>query len=346
MATPTPSTGMWASLGTLDSYMDFTTITSFGHTFITGKVISNFLSGEFGGEHVIYTVTLMSLTMCLATAAYVVVSTVQAGVNFMKGFYYNYAVSSQYGNLLYAFEVAVIIAWELWALVITIMSFVGADLVWKKTEARMAEAAADSVGLENALTWDVVFKVCTLIMVGTIAVVVSGWSLGDVADELVTYFAYYDDDTKTEGDEKTDSSNKDPAGTSAQNDLLNHTVTTFYSYFVFSVISYGATVFMSLFDPLETTTLVCDFNKTAADYDGVFALLGQIKNYETCMSVIEQIFEFEDQDKNGIVTKCEDANFQHAVGKSTEAYSTKFAGQYTRKAFINICHENFPNHTH
>lgn len=53
----------------------------------------------------------------------------------------------------------------------------------------------------------------------------------------------------------------------------------------------------------------------------------------------------EDLNKNGIVTKCEDANLQYAFG-ATKEYATKFAGQYTRAAFRGICFENFPNHFH
>lgn len=63
------------------------------------------------------------------------------------------------------------------------------------------------------------------------------------------------------------------------------------------------------------------------------------------MAVIDKLFEIEDLDKNGIVTKCEDANLQYAFG-ATKEYATKFAGQYTRAAFRNICFENFPNHYH
>ena len=60
----------------------------------------------------------------------------------------------------------------------------------------------------------------------------------------------------------------------------------------------------------------------------------------TCKAVIDQIFAIEDIDKNGLVTRCEDAKFQFAMG-STKEYALAFSSQYTLGAFQNICNENF-----
>lgn len=136
--------------------------------------------------------------MALATSAYVVVQTINAAVNFTKGYYATYAkYRGGWGDMLYLWEILIVGLWELWALVIIILSFLTADTIVKTTEARMKEAAAGSIGLENGLTWDVVFKTCTMMMVTTLGVVVAGISLGDLADELIDWVNNYDDNVAT-----------------------------------------------------------------------------------------------------------------------------------------------------
>lgn len=144
---------------------------------------------------------------------------VNAAVSFTQGFYHIYAGGSDFSNSIYLYELIVIIIFELWSLIVTYMAFSSADAIWQKTEARMAEAAASSVGLENALTWDVVYKQVVMMMVACIGVVVSGFSLTDVIGELVGYFDEYDDKTKTEGDKKDDPSDVNTDGTSAEQDI-------------------------------------------------------------------------------------------------------------------------------
>jgi len=110
MPTPTTAT-LWTSLGTLDSYMDFTSLFSLGHNYISSTVISGFLYGKLGAPHLIYGVDMMSLTMILAAAGYVVVKSVDTGVSFTRGLYHTYAGGSSLGNLIYLLEVIVILAW-------------------------------------------------------------------------------------------------------------------------------------------------------------------------------------------------------------------------------------------
>ena len=86
MPLPTTST-LWSSMGSLDSYMDLTSLFSLGHNYISSTVISGFLVGKLGAPHLIYGVDMMSLTMILAAAAYVVVKSVDTGVSFTRGFY-------------------------------------------------------------------------------------------------------------------------------------------------------------------------------------------------------------------------------------------------------------------
>ena len=46
--------------------------------------------------------------MMLATAAYVVIKTVEAGISFTKGFYAEYAQASAFSNFMYLYELAII----------------------------------------------------------------------------------------------------------------------------------------------------------------------------------------------------------------------------------------------
>lgn len=102
---------MFSALGTLDTYMDFTTYWSFAESYINKTLLYGFLSGKLGPAHMIYGADLMHLCMTLAAAAYVVVKSVDAGVSFTRGFYHTYAGGSANGNLLYLWEVFVILAW-------------------------------------------------------------------------------------------------------------------------------------------------------------------------------------------------------------------------------------------
>lgn len=119
----------------------------------------------------------------------------------------------------------------------------------------MLEAAADSIGLETAITWDFVFKVCTLMLVTAFGIVVSGFAVSDIANELIGFFADYEDVNGQEADKKTDSSEKYPDGSAAENDLLYHMATTFYSFMVLAGIGIGGFVFMVQLNPFEETLL-------------------------------------------------------------------------------------------
>lgn len=52
----------------------------------------------------------------------------------------------------------------------------------------MAEAAKDSIGLENALNWEKAIKAATLCMVVALGNVIAGFSLGDMTDEVLAWF--------------------------------------------------------------------------------------------------------------------------------------------------------------
>lgn len=109
---PTPSTAtLWTSLGTLETYMDFTSLFSVGHNYISSTVISGFISGKLGASEAIYGADLMYLVMSLAAAAFVVVKSIDTGVSFSRGLYATYAGGSAFSNLLYLLEALLILSW-------------------------------------------------------------------------------------------------------------------------------------------------------------------------------------------------------------------------------------------
>lgn len=226
---------LWPSLGTIDQYMDFTQILTFGHTFLSGKVFYLFMTGELSTQAFVIAGVLIMLVATYAVSAYVAVCTVQAAVHFSRGFYFNYADYSIMGNLMWFFELFLVGGWEFWSFAQIIFVTVSAFLVWDGLDARIAEAKAGSIGLENALTWGLAIKTFTLEMIVTIAMIIAGVCLGDVADEAIAWNDWYDDDTDKEGTDK-ETGKKDPAGTSATWDVLLHFVTAILSMAVFGFL--------------------------------------------------------------------------------------------------------------
>ena len=55
-------------------------------------------------------------------------------------------------------------------------------------DARVKEAADSSIGLENTLTWDKAIKATTLCLIQALGTLVAGYSLGEVASELITWY--------------------------------------------------------------------------------------------------------------------------------------------------------------
>lgn len=123
--------------------------------------------------------------------------------------------------------------------------------------------------------------------------------------------------------------------------MITHLISTFYTYFVFTMISYGGFFFLYQFFYEAKDNFVCDFtdlDKSA--YNGVTDLLQNIKDYDSCMANIDAIFDFEDQNKDGFIDRCEDASFQVAMG-SAEDYAIKFSSPFSRSDLRHVCKENF-----
>lgn len=114
-------------------------------------------------------------------------------------------------------------------------------------------------------------------------------------------------------------------------------IATFYAYFVYTAISYGGYIFFATYGGLEDN-LQCDFNPPAGQYDGVKDIIASVKDYDSCIANIDDIFKKMDINKNGHLERCEDANFQHFMGSSIE-YATKFSSEFTIYSGRAICNE-------
>lgn len=84
----------------------------------------------------------------------------------------------------------------MWALVVTLLALYSGSALWDAVDARLAEAAAASIGVETPLSMGKAIKAFTLCMIAGLSVLVSGYALGESADELVAFFDDYDDKTK------------------------------------------------------------------------------------------------------------------------------------------------------
>lgn len=76
-------------------------------------------------------------------------------------------------------------------------------------------------------------------MISGMATMISGYSIGETAGQLIGYMDEYDDNETNEGSQKTDSGNVDADGTSVGEDIKYHLITSFYALLVLEAISIG-----------------------------------------------------------------------------------------------------------
>lgn len=179
-------------------------------------------------------------------------------------------------------------------------------------------------------------------MVASFGVSVSAYAIGQTANPLVTFIDEYQNDTPNEGQSKT-TGNYDVNGTSAEADLVWHMVIAAYSFFVMAAISIGGYVFMLNFLGFDDN-FECDLQEdtiTAATYAAVLPIIEAQTDRASCLKTIQQVFDIEDLNKDGFITRCEDATLQHAFG-ATKEYAYKFSSSFSRASFNKICSENFP----
>lgn len=188
--------------------------------------------------------------------------------------------------------------------------------MWGQVEARLDEAAADNLGHAFPLRWELAIKTHVLLMIVGVILIVSGFSLGDIADEAITWVSYYDDDTKTEGDDKT-SGTADADGTSAQQDIILHLVTAIYGWFVFSAMSLSSFIFAWSFLNVkgDGEDFECDTSKgNPSEYAKIAGIFQNVTDKQSCLENMPAVVNILDLNGDHIISRCEQATWQMYVG--------------------------------
>jgi len=191
-------------------------------------------------------------------AAWVIYSTVQAVVSTSIGFAFEYRDGSTFGNNLAIFELVGILAVEWWAFSLTVWSLWFAFDLWAQVEKREKGVKEEGYGGEVV---DVIeaMKMFTLCIVVGLTAIIGAFSLGDVADHLLTWFDKYANDTHTAEPNNYCDNTQFENGTSAEYDIGYHYTTLIMGYIIFSAIAFGGAefgfYFMKWNDDFE-----CDFD--------------------------------------------------------------------------------------
>ena len=116
----------------------------------------------------------------------------------------------------------------------------------------------------------------------------------------------------------------DAAGTAIGYDTLYQFFAITWSYVLWMAIPMGAYIFAFVWSSI-TEPAECDFDAmSASDRQAAVDLLQTINGLEKCKEVLPQVFDLIDVNKNGLLERCEDANFLHILGNSEE-YSKKYS---------------------
>lgn len=285
----------------------------------------------------------MALIVGMASAAWVAVKTVDAAVQISGAFYFTYAGSSIIGDRLGLWELIAVLAWLVWSLVLTILSFVTASNLFDQTEARVLAAQTEGT-YGTGVTQIMGIKGFVLLMVLSMGVMISSWTMGDVADELLNWFNKYQDKTGNEGTTKTDNT-ADLDGTSFEKDLLYHSITTAYSYIVLTAIMVGGYVFTFQFYTFFPVPSDCEITDVSAStYEPIKTGIPLIfeGTYAECKANMKTWFDIIDVNGDQFVDRCEDAKFLYGVG-NTEEYAQNFAGMTNLAELQHLCGQLVPS---
>lgn len=75
-------------------------------------------------------------------------------------------------------------------------------------------------------------------------------------------------------------------------------------------------------------------------YSTAFPFIIEMTDYKSCMENIDDVFGVFDDNKDGYVSRCEDAQFQYSLGETKE-FALKFSAPYTKESFRKICGKRF-----
>lgn len=309
---------------------------------VDAVIFMGWFNGAFGVEFPIYMGSLMNLITCLASSAYVAVKTIDAAIDLdlAGSIYSKYASFSDDGDLLGVWEIIFVIMFLSWSLIVTGLSYFTAVDVINYTGAR--ELAVYTEGTLGVVATPMdAMKIFALLTVMGMGTWLSAQTLGDSADELLSWFNNYK--TSIEGWEDLDRRPRrretDEPGTAIGFDLIYHSATTVYSYLVLSAMLVGGYVFAFSFLGFGRAPADCDpANVDGVDYGSALNAITNLSEgtYDECIEAMDKAFHVIDINKDSYMDKCESAKFLKAYG-NTDEYSLEYAGMATAEELHKYC---------
>lgn len=206
------------------------------------------------------------------------------------------------------------------SLTITLASLWGSSDIWSKVDQRIEGAANDGANGVAVSMLDAM-KLGTLGFVVAMGTWIAAYSMGNTVDELIGWFDDWTDPTHNESDDEGSdkkSGKVDPDGTSIEYDFFYHAIVVVYSWFVFSTIAVLGEYFFITFATLKPVEN-CDLsNVNESLYSGNNSLIASITDLATCKHAVKTIWMNSDINKDGVVTRCENAKALYGEGNSQE----------------------------
>lgn len=196
-------------------------------------------------------------------------------------------------------------------------------------------------------------KIYTLTLLNGLMVLLTSYSLGEVAnkdkDNIIGWVAEYEDNGKAAEGTANGASDPDPKGTSALWDIIMHIITAFYGVFVLTGITVGSMVFYTQFIEFPFDDgFTCDLELdkySISNYSGIS--FAGITDRETCKKNMPANFAVLDDNKDGVIERCEDARFIYIFSNAagvpvTKEWAFKYSENYSKAYFVEfVCNESF-----
>lgn len=209
--------------------------------------------------------------MALASAGWVVVKSVDHSVHFTLGMAHQY----RYGevapfNYLGVYDLVVTLIYMSWSVLVIILSFSLASVIWNEVEQReigVTTEGSGGVALDE-------FQSAKLFVIGLLfgmMSIIGGYSIGETTDQLISWFDNYTTDRTKEACQNGTLNDdtcylNDDSGTSLGYDSIYHFLTIAGSYGLFFAITIGGYIFSFVYATI-TEPAECDTWDIMSDAD-------------------------------------------------------------------------------
>ena len=171
-------------------------------------------------------------------------------------------------------------------------------------------------------------------MVLSLVMLITGFSLGDLAEELISWIDNYVDygnkgDVRdiTEADQHL-------------NDIMLHMAIATLTYFLFFSMTVGGYIWAWVFLDIKDAGDDFECEIKPQDYSALPGIVANINSKATCLENIDKLFDIADLNGDNYISRCEDANFQAAQGQD-EDFARKFSTAFTRDYVRIVCDGQF-----